>query len=137
MCMARTLGHASIQISVSVMGACNKLISVLRAQQKRTEPIRSFLLHHPSVCPSISVDGRRSEGSAVPYFLAADFLNPLLMCIYRQMQYPQDFDFDAADAFESDLAEVRSSQFTCCVLVATIAFSALNCYYMLLELMLL
>ena len=71
---------------------------MLRSQQKRVDKIQSFLLLHPSLYPSTD--------SNPPYFKALDFLNPLLACIYRQMQYSEDFDFDAAEAFESDEAEV-------------------------------
>ena len=85
-------------MSCSVVGACNKLISVLRSQQKRIDKIQSFILLNPSLYPSADSDA--------PYFKAVDCLNPLLACIYRQMQYSEDFDFDAAEAFESDEAEV-------------------------------
>ena len=91
-------GHRSTPVCCSVVGACNKLIGVLRSQQKRIDKIQSFLLLHPSLYPSSNSDA--------PYFNALDFLNPLLACIYRQMQYSEDFDFDAAEAFESDEAEV-------------------------------
>jgi len=97
----RLLGHRSVTVSAAVAGACNKLISVLRAQQKRLAQIQSHLASHP-----VLYEHPLNKDQSIPYFVAMDYLNPLLMCIYQQMQYPEDFDFEAAVEFESEIVEV-------------------------------
>jgi len=99
----RLLGHRSVTVSAAVAGACNKLISVLRAQQKRLAQVQSYLASHPDLYEHPS-----SQDQIIPFFVAMDYLNPLLMCIYQQMHYPEDFDFEAAIEFESEIVEAKN-----------------------------
>lgn len=97
----RLLGHRSVTVSAAVSGGCNKLISVLRAQQKRMAQVQSHLAMYPALYEHPS-----TKDQSTPYFTAMDYLNSLLMCVFQQMQYPEDFDFEAAIEFESEIVEV-------------------------------
>lgn len=104
----RLLGHCKGQVSGTVVGACNKIIAVLRAQQKRIGPIEALLSSNPDLFPISDIVFEVNEQPAsAHYFSAVEYLNPLLMCIYQQLQYPEDFDAEAAEEFESDVVEVQ------------------------------
>lgn len=70
----------------AVLPACNKLVSLLKQQEKiAADPTAQLTL----------------------VFRAEQYLDPLLFAIYRQLQYPADLDLDSAEDEEPELMEVR------------------------------
>ena len=91
-------------IALSVQQSLSRFISLLKQQHTN--------------------DARTQAGRQVipGYFLAMDYVRPLLVAIYKQMQFTNDFEFDATDEFDAQEIEVQQ------VLVHTyhpIYFSAL------------
>lgn len=91
--------HPDITASCSVIESLNKLISLINQQLLKSSSIENVLPSLPG------------------YFLAIDYLNPLLSSIYKQMQYPIDFEFedDEDDALVIEAKkDVRKIFVNCC-----------------------
>jgi hypothetical protein len=85
------LGHPDTDVAATVVPALNRLIGVLKVQHQRKEKIEAAKEHTRST----------------QYFLAIDYLSQLLMGIYKQLQYDEDFGFDPTDDDDSEIIEVR------------------------------
>lgn len=86
------LNHGDVSVSGSVFPSCNRLITLLKQQGANKTRIEGMFTSG-GVVPNVNGVSVLNYVSQESYFLAIDYLNPLLSGIYRQMQYPADFDF--------------------------------------------
>eukprot|EP01038_Epipyxis_sp_PR26KG_P005330 gene5330-7396_t len=80
-----------IDVSSSVFPAINKLISTIKQQSQLTNIIKEQQL------------------SGNIFFNAVDYLDPVLMGIYNQLKYPEDFTFDESNDEEMEIIEMKSN----------------------------
>lgn len=74
----------------SVVPSLTRLVALLQSQKS----------HFTSV---------QQVASTLPgYFLAHEYLQPLLLGIYKQLQFSEDFGFDRADEDDAAVIEVRN-----------------------------
>eukprot|EP01034_Spumella_vulgaris_P022267 gene22267-28381_t len=108
--------HGDVMVSSAVFPSCNRLIALLKQQSTFRAKIDQLFVNGGAQVPT-------SAGGAVnitqfltqeQYFMAQDYLNALLMGIYKQLQYPLDFDFSgfeegagggSTDDDDSDIVE--------------------------------
>jgi len=83
--------HESNNVCATVLPALNKLMSTLRAQ----------LLLAPGLIAS------QSQTFPARYFAASDYVPMFLTAVYKQMQYEENFGFDASDDDDVAVMEVR------------------------------
>lgn len=88
--------NLSQTIFSAIYPGCGKLINILKHQNQYREQILEMVNN-----PSIPENQRL-------FFLAEDYLNILLMGIFKQSQYPLFFDFDSLDDDDiNDVVEVN------------------------------
>ena len=87
--------HESNNVCATVLPALNKLMSTLRAQ----------LLLAPGLIAS------QSQTFPARYFAASDYVPMFLTAVYKQMQYEENFGFDASDDDDVAVMEVRPPLF--------------------------
>jgi hypothetical protein len=114
--------HGDVSVCSAVFPSCNRLIALLKQQSAARSKID--LLFQGGGAQVLTSSGGSVNITQFltleQYFSAQDYLNALLMGIYKQLQYPADFDFSgfeegagggSTDDDDSDIVEV------CCLSV--------------------
>lgn len=83
--------HEDSGVAATVVPALNRLLALLKFQL--------------GMRPEVAAAAARSLPGGI-YFSAREFMHPLLLGIFKQMQFSEDFDFDASDEDESEVVEV-------------------------------
>ena len=86
--LLRIFGHSDVDVSSTVTDSVNKIIALLKSQNQKLDSLRTV----KDIIPRI--------------FIAEEFLNDLLLNIYKQMQFPSDFAFDPDDEDDAVIIEV-------------------------------
>ena len=93
------LNHRDLECTAaaSVVPSLGRLITMLKQQA----------IHKSQIDALTNGEGLKSD-----FFLASDYLHPLLLGIYQQLQYDEDFGFVVSSDEDSAIIEVRKSQHT-------------------------
>jgi Exportin 1-like protein len=83
---------AECEVATTVVPCLGRLIVLMKQQ----------LTHKPQIDAMIARDGGKSN-----FFLAYDYLPPLLLGIYQQMQFEEDFSYDPSDDTDAAIIEVQ------------------------------
>lgn len=82
---------AECEVATTVVPCLGRLIVLMKQQ----------LTHKPQIDAMIARDGGKSN-----FFLAYDYLPPLLLGIYQQMQFEEEFSYDPSDDTDAAIIEV-------------------------------
>ena len=96
------------EVATTVVPCLGRLIVLMKQQQA----------HKPQIDAMIARDGGKSN-----FFLAYDYLPPLLLGIYQQMQFDEDFSYDPSDDNDAAIIEVTFRT----ELIATISIRGIIC----------
>ncbi len=95
----------------TVLPALGKLVGVLKVQQANQErlpaAIAAFMATQASAATSPSNSAENAAMHAVAYVQILNYFPSILGTIYRQIQYPADFEYDANDENDAEIMEVR------------------------------
>ena len=91
----RLLSHDDKEglVASTVVPCLGRLIALFKQQQPHLQQIEA---------------SRPRDGSKSGFFLAFDYLHPLLLSVYRQMQFDEDFGYDPSDDDDAAIIEVRT-----------------------------
>lgn len=85
-------------VAVGVVPSLSRLIILFKQQFQHRQKIETIKVR----------DGENSS-----FFIATDYLTPLLVGIYQQMQYKEDFGYDPSDDDDAEVIEVIMRHFYC------------------------
>lgn len=78
-------------VAVGVVPSLSRLIILFKQQFQHRQKIEAIKLR---------------DGENCVFFIATDYLHPLLLGIYQQMQYKEDFGYDPSDDDDAEIIEV-------------------------------
>jgi len=111
--LIQVFGSEDSDIANTVLPALGKLVGVLKIQKANSERLPSamaaFIAAQPSSTSSSPKSGTNETAAvqdSVPYLQVLDYFPSILGTIYRQIQYPADFEYDANDENDAEIMEV-------------------------------
>lgn len=113
--LLQVFSHADYENAHTVLPAVSKLLSVLKVQKANQERLSGAIAAFESSRSQNSENRQNNaqevSGSATDpsckYFQVLDYFPAILGNIYRQMQYPEDFDYDPNDEDDAEVMDVR------------------------------
>ena len=122
--LIQVFGSDDSDIANTVLPALGKLVGVLKIQKANSERLPSamaaFIAAQPSSASSSPKSGTNETAAvqdSVPYLQILDYFPSILGTIYRQIQYPADFEYDANDENDAEIMEVSVTGFAIYVCV--------------------
>eukprot|EP00605_Chrysophyceae_sp_TOSAG23-4_P000515 GSChrysophyteH1.ASY1.ANO1.581.1 assembled CDS len=91
--LLQVFSHADYENAHTVLPAVSKLLSVLKNRQNNAQEVPSSSATDPSC----------------KYFQVLDYFPTILGNIYRQMQYPEDFDYDPNDEDDAEVMDAKKA----------------------------
>lgn len=88
-------GHSEMEVHMTVLPSLHKFVSLLKQQYSQQKKILEY----------ISSSG--NSNAETNYFVASEYLNNLLVIIFKQLQFPLDYKFDENDEEEVEIDEVK------------------------------
>jgi len=111
--LIQVFGSEDSDIANTVLPALGKLVGVLKIQKANQKRLPSAMAAFVAAQPSSGGNSPKSgsqEAAAVqdvvPYLQILDYFSSILGTIYRQIQYPADFEYDANDENDAEIMEV-------------------------------